>query len=165
MDANNFTLTQDALLNMFEYRDGHLFWKINKRRVLSGKKAGCIRNDGYVVVRLRQKQYAAHRIIFMMHNGWLPDHVDHIDCNRLNNKIENLRAATKSENLRNACKHHDKGAGPKGVYWNKKSKKWQANLYIDGKLQHLGLFDDLDTATLVVMETRERVHGDFYRHQ
>lgn len=67
---------------------------------------------------------------------------DHIDRNPLNNRRSNLREATHTENMRNCSKRKDNTSGYTGVTWNKPSKKWEAQLSINGKCLHLGKFED-----------------------
>lgn len=90
------------------------------------------------------------RLFFYWHNGYLPDIVDHIDRNSLNNNIENLRELTNSENLRNSDKRRKGSSIYKGVSWHKKAKKWIAYFFINNKLNHLGLFENQDDAGQVV---------------
>ena len=109
------------------------------------------------------KNYLNHRIIFVMFNGYLPEFLDHIDGNSLNNKIENLREATQQQNCINR-KHHSNSKSPyKNVYWNKAAKKWQVYCRIDGHLKYFGIFEDLELADLVAQEARAKYHGEFAR--
>jgi hypothetical protein len=91
---------------IFEYRDGKLFWKIrpaNCIQIGDEASANSIDTDGYKVLGFKGKTLKQHRIIWEMHNGKIPEgmQIDHIDRNRPNNLIENLRLATPSENRRN----------------------------------------------------------------
>ena len=112
------------LHELFEYRDGELYWKVNRYRVKSlGKLAGWIENTGYRRVLIDGKKYQIHRLVYMMHYGFMPKTIDHLDGNRLNNKIENLRPATIEENCRNSIKRTNNTSGVKGVFWNKQTGK------------------------------------------
>lgn len=89
----------DEINRYFEYRDGTLYWKYHHVRTdYVGKPAGCIKGKGYLNVYLNGVSYRVHRIIYTMFHGHVPDYIDHIDDNRLNNRIENLRETTNSEN-------------------------------------------------------------------
>ena len=98
-------ITQQQVLELFEYRDGDLYWKVKPaKQVAVGAKAGCKNSHGYCVVRVNKVLYGIHRIIFLMHHGHLPEYIDHADGDRLNNRIENLRQATKIQNSYNLGK-------------------------------------------------------------
>ena len=94
-----------------EHKDGVLYWKRTCGRKIKGNQAGWI-SKGYVMVGIGGEVHPAHRIIFLMHHGYCPEYIDHIDGNRSNNKIENLRPATLNENARNCKKpsHNTSGA-------------------------------------------------------
>jgi len=166
-NKDNTIIAQQLLHDVFEYRDGNLYWKIkptNNSKVKIGDIAGCLRNDGYLRVGLLRKQYATHRLIYLMHHGVLPKYIDHADGNKLNNKIENLREASSEENNRNRslCKRNT--SGHKGVTWHKQHKKWMAQLSIDRKNKFLGYFDDIELAIKKVKEYRILEHKEFTNH-
>ena len=99
-----------------------------------------------------------------MFHGSLPDHIDHIDGNRLNNRIENLRSASKVENGQNAKLSKANKSGFKGVSWYKASSKWAAECWVNKKKHYLGYFDTIEQATFAVKSFREQNHGLFARH-
>ena len=108
-------LTQQYLNEIFEYRDGNLYWKKDYgRKCKSGTLAGTINLRGYIQIGYKRKNYMAHKLIFLMHHGYLPEIVDHIDNDRANNKIENLREATLLQNRWNSLKRSDNTSGIKG---------------------------------------------------
>ena len=86
-------ITQDKVKELFEYRDGALFWKVSSNNFIQvGQQAGTAINDsGYHIVGINGKTYRLHRIIFMYHHGYFPKNVDHIDGDAKNNKPDNLR--------------------------------------------------------------------------
>ena len=85
-------LTQARLHELFDYKDGQLLNKTKRRsQVEIGAPAGHKTVRGYVNIRVDGKMYKAHRLIYLYHHGVMPDMVDHIDCDRANNRIENLR--------------------------------------------------------------------------
>ena len=102
----------------------------------------------FVRFKINNKSYSlrVNRLFFYWHYGYLPDIVDHIDRNSLNNNIKNLRELTHSENLRNSEKRRKGSSIYKGVSWQKKAKKWIAYFFINNKLNHLGLFENEDDA-------------------
>jgi hypothetical protein len=158
-------LTQEYLRNLFKYSNGKLFWKESPGRyVKAGTQAGCVYNNGYCVVKINNKRYGLHRIIFMMHHGYFPNEIDHIDRNRANNKIENLRAATSQQNKNNTGITKANKSGCKNVCWDKSTQKWLIQLQINGKTKNIGRFKDLELADLVAFMAREKYHGEFVNH-
>jgi hypothetical protein len=158
-------ITQDYLNQLFEYRDGVLYWKVNHSgKILIGKKAGSLNSHGYFYTQITGKRYQNHRLIFLMHSGYLPKYLDHIDNNPLNNKIENLREATISQNQCNRKLDKTNTSGVKSVNWHKQANKWQVRIRINGKRKSFGLFEDLDLAELVAQEARTKYHGAFANH-
>ena len=164
MATQNFTLTQEQAKNLFNYKDGELYWKNNVGAVKAGSKAGSINMHKYISVVCNKERYQAHRIIYLMHYGYTPEFVDHIDGNRSNNFIENLRPATKSQNSCNQKINTKNTSGYKNVYWHKSYKKWRVSLVVKNKKIHVGTFLDLELAGLVASMAREKYHGEFARH-
>jgi len=158
-------ITQDYLNQLFEYRDGELYWKIKPSTNINiGAKAGHLNPTGYSQTSINNKRYRNHRLIFLMHHGYLPECLDHIDGNPSNNKIENLRAATFTQNQHNRKLGRDNTSGVKGVNWHKATKKWRVTISVNNKHKHFGCFDDLELASLVAQEARNKYHGAFANH-
>lgn len=131
----------------YTYKDGKLFFKSNlhsKQR--EGQEVGSLNNCGYLKVCLDKQNYLIHRLIFLMHYGYLPEMLDHIDRNKLNNRIENLRECDKEVNSWNRDKQANNTSGYRGVSWNKAAGKWHAYIKIKGKRKHLGLFSTPEEA-------------------
>ena len=156
-------MDKDLVNRLFEYRDGKLYWKNNRGRIRAGDEAGCVRPDGYMRVRINFVSYYAHRIVFLMHHGYMPQNIDHINGNRSYNRIENLRECTPSQNQKNRKPEASK-SGIKGVIWNKDRNSWTVRVTINGKSKYIGSFKDIDLAELVAIEAREKHHGEFVRH-
>lgn len=91
-----------------------------------------------------------------------PFSIDHIDCDRLNNRISNLRAATQSQNGMNSKMSKNNTSGVKGVHWGADGK-WRAAIIIKHRMIALGGFDRLEDAAAVVADAREKLHGEFAR--
>ena len=159
MADQDFTLTKELLHQLFKYRDGELYWKKRNQ-----KKAGCVNGDGYRHIVIKGKLYGAHRLIFMMHYGYLPEFIDHIDNNRLNNKIENLREATRQQNSWNRKINANNKSGVKGVSWCKLTKKWRVQGRIDKKVKYLGVYETLEEAVNVISNFRFLNHGSFAKN-
>jgi hypothetical protein len=100
-------MNKELINEYFEYKDGKLYWKINKpnSKIKAGEKAGYI-NNGYCVIKLNHKKYLEHRLIYTLFKGDIDKNliIDHIDQNRSNNKIENLRIVDRGINRMNTDK-------------------------------------------------------------
>lgn len=156
----------DNLRDTFDYVDGVLFWKrVNDRcySVKPGDKAGAVNSSGAMCLSLDGKSYLNHRIIFAMHHGYLPEFVDHVDGNRLNNRIENLRDATKTENGQNSKRSKANTSGVKGVDLHE--GKWRARVVVNGKSKHVGNYKTLEEASIAVKAARDSMHKQFARHE
>ncbi len=110
--------------------------------------------------------YAAAKVgrsTLLMHRLLLPDaeYVDHINGDRLDNRRENLRACSCSQNLANRGKNKNNTSGFKGVTWSKSSKKWQAQLKLGGKMKYLGVFDVPKDAALAYDRAAVLYFGEF----
>ena len=96
-----------------------------------------------------------------MLKGSLPEQIDHIDGNRSNNRIENLRPANSSQNACNRKKSSINTSGIKGVHWHKQSKKWRARIKLLTKDVSLGLFQTIDDAKNAIENERNKLHSCF----
>lgn len=152
-------LTKEYLNNLFDYKDGNLFKKNNPNKVV-----GNIDKYGYIRIKISEKYYFVHRLIYMMHYGYFPETIDHIDNNKSNNKIENLRECNKSQNSYNSKINSRNTSGAKNVYWHKQKNKWFVRLVIDRKNKHIGYFDTFENANLAAQKARETYQGTFVRH-
>ena len=107
------------------------------------------------------KQWLTHRLVYIMHKGRAPKYIDHIDGDKQNNRIENLRSCTIQNNAHNQKLHSKNTTGVKGV--TQLGKKFRVKLWVNYKQYHLGIFDDLELAELVSIEARNKYHGHFAR--
>ena len=136
----------------FKYEDDKMY-RLNNQT----KKWNCCNDNKtngkeYIQIRINKKLYRLHRLIYKYHNeDWditnsKNNEIDHIDINPLNNKIENLRVLTRSQNCRNKKKKENCSSKYIGVNWNKKANKWQVLISINNKLKHIGYFDNEEEA-------------------
>jgi hypothetical protein len=152
-------LTKEYLHSLFDYKDGQLIHKDSGKSAVikAGKKR-------YERITIDGKVHTLHRMIFLWNHGYLPATIDHIDGDRDNNRIENLREATQQQNCLNR-KHHSNSKSPyKNVYWNQAAKKWAVAMSINQKRNYFGVFDDVELADLVATEARNLYHGQYARH-
>ena len=160
-------LTVDLLNELFDYdkETGNLIWK-NKpaKKVKAGAIAGSATDNGYIKITINQKKYRAHRLVFLMHKGYLPKTLDHINGDRKDNRIENLRPATVSQNAMNRDISSKNKSGYKGVWWDKHKNKWRAVIKTSGERIHLGYFANVEEAGQVMRKAREELHGSFANH-
>ena len=159
-------ISQEYLNQLFTYTEGKLFWKnpTLRSKMKAGERAGTKSLDNRIYVTIHSKRFAEHRLIFMLHHGWFPKEVDHIDTNTLNNDIKNLRAATPSQNKSNRGIMRNNTSGVKGVNWQKNAKKWCASCQVNKKRVRLGYFENIEDAEKAVKSAREQLHGQFARH-
>lgn len=156
-------LTQDYLNTIFTYENGELYWNVDKgNNAKAGKLAGCIKR--YRLIRLNNRLYGAHVLIWAMHFGMPKTNIDHINMNELDNRIENLRLADKSQNGCNRPKQANNKSGFKNVSWYKRYKKWKVALRANKKDITIGYFEDLELAALVAQEARDKYHCQYARH-
>lgn len=130
-----------------------------------GKRAGYRNNLGYLAVSVHGRSLLCHRIVWALANGRDPiGDVDHRDLCRSNNKPENLREATRSQNCMNKRRRSDNHSGIKGVHWHKATKKWAATITAKGAgTRHLGVFANKIDAAEAYRAAAKELHGDFAR--
>ena len=135
--------SQEQLHRLLEYREGDLYWKVKTaRRIKIGDKAGCLDGNGYACLRINSVRYRMHRIIWAYHYDAIPSNlqIDHIDGDKLNNIIENLRLATQSQNNSNNKRaYRNSKSNVLGVFWSKRLSRWVAHITFKRKI-HLGCF-------------------------
>jgi hypothetical protein len=160
---SRLNLTQQQVRDIFSYADGKLYWrkKISRKTVL-GSEAGTLRkNDGYRQIMISKTIYRTHRLIYLYHHGHIPEIIDHINRDTSDNRVENLRPATRVQNAYNSKLRPDNTSGTKGVTWCKNKKKWVARVYVEGKCVNLGRFADMKDAIAEVVSARNKHHGIF----
>lgn len=153
--------SQERLRELFNYdpTTGSLVRRSSRQGNL-----GCISDQGYLRVKIGRQVYSVHRVIWKIATGSEPPSMlDHIDGNRLNNRVSNLRAASHGDNQQNSGRQRNNTSGHKGVSWSRTHKSWQASIMGDGKSVWLGRYKNLEDAVKVVADTRNRLHGEFAR--
>jgi len=146
---------------IFDYRDGQLFWKVDRgSNALAGKRAGRLLRTGYRSVHVSGKKWQEHRIVYLMHHGCLPGQIDHVNRVKSDNRIENLRPATSSQNQVNT---HSRGSksGFRGVVKADGGDKWVARTYVAGKEVRIGSFETPELASQAYNEKLAEIFGEF----
>lgn len=159
-------ITQELLQDMFYYKEGNLYWKVDRSfKAKKGTKAGYVHKpDGYVLISLFNKAYAAHRLTYLYFHGTCPQYIDHINNQRDDNRIENLRPATRAQNNQNAKLRSDNSSGIKGVWFDKNRNTWRVEIKVNNKRICLGSYKNLDEACAIIKEARKHYHKDFHNH-
>ena len=145
--------SQEALRGLFSYKDGRLFRKTvgsnGKHKV--GDMAGYMNQTGYYHVKIGAVEYKAHRLIWKIHHGTEPACIDHIDDDKANNRIENLREVSHRENCSKAARYRKKSDLPIGV-WVQRNGRYMAMVQLDGKRRSCGTYDTPEQAHQAYME-------------
>ena len=148
-------LTQDIVKELFEYRDGVLYNRLTRGpRAVKGSAAGSVNpSTGYWRVSINKKNYQLSRLVWVYHNGEIPENtvIDHINRNKDDNRIENLRPSSYTQNEWNKPR--------KGCSFEK--GKWRARIKNNGKTIHLGLFDTETEAIAAYRKKAATLHGEY----
>lgn len=168
--ANKFP-SPEELHSLLRYEGGSLFWRERSNgkfdKQFANKEAGCKkRPDGYSVVAYGKSHLMIHRVVWTMFNRQMVkgEDIDHINGDRSDNRIENLRLCSRSDNLKNAQKRKDNTSGYKNVNWNEATKSWRVKFRVAGKTKCFGLYKDLNEAVDVSKVIRNSLHGQFANH-
>ena len=154
-------LTVERLREVLDYcpDTGVFTWKIRTNsRVKVGDVAGCLDKDGYLRIQIDSRLHFTHRLAWFYVTGeWPPDQIDHINGIRDDNRIANLRAATRSENGQNRRKPQaNNTTGYLGV--TRHRGKFLAKIRLDGKRKHLGLFNTPEEAHAAYLKVKREIH-------
>jgi hypothetical protein len=154
-----FGSRQELWKHLFEYRDGELFRKVTRSsNAREGELAGSGASScGYWRIQVDDKMLRRHRIIYEMHHGDVEGLVDHIDRNRRNDTVDNLRICTLAENNHNQGLRADSKTGLKGVSFKKERSKWVAQIGLGGIRKHLGYFTTPEEAARAY-DTAAKIH-------
>jgi len=152
------TLTLEYLNDNYVYENGHL--------VRNNRRVGSISATGYSIVTILNVSYQVHRVIYWLCTGIKPENgdvIDHINGDKLDNRIENLRLVTVSQNGMNRKVSRSNTSGYVGVTFCKDSQKWNASLYEDNNHVYLGTFQTKEEAVSARKAAEELYHGEFAR--
>jgi hypothetical protein len=161
-------ITQAELKQYLSYEPmtGVFVWRPsgNMRRRMWNKVAGSLHYRGYIHIELNGHHYAAHRLAWLYMTGeWPPNHIDHINMSKSDNRWSNLRAATKSQNHANRAIFQNNRSGFKWVRFEPRNGQWQARITLNYRQKHLGYFADPETAHKAYCRAAEKTFGEFGR--
>lgn len=130
----------------------------NQKR--AGKQAHAVnRSSGYVILRIDKTDHLAHRIAWLMVHGELPTwpkcEIDHINGDRSDNRIENLRRVDRLQNCRNLGKNSRNTSGVTGVFWEGSKNLWRARICVNNVRIYLGMFKNIEDAKAARAEAEE----------
>jgi hypothetical protein len=152
--------SQKELTELFDYKDGQLFSKYSSTRRKVGSVVGVKNKSGYSQAKIKNKTFYVHRLIWQMLNGDLNGmDVDHVNGNKHDNRIENLRLVSRSENSQNLriAKTNSK-TKLLGTWFNKSSGKFAAQITKNGQAIYLGLFDTAEDAHAAYIDKKRKIH-------
>lgn len=154
----------ERLKALFYYKDGKLYNRVSRGSAKRDTEAGYVAEDGYRRVRVDGKYFYIHRLIWWLLTGKeVPEDlfIDHIDGNRLNNLITNLRLATALENQYNKARQDNGTSSYKGVWFDKAKDVWKASIRFKEKRHYIGQFSSELDAALAYDEYARRIQGEF----
>jgi hypothetical protein len=154
----------ERLKALFYYKDGNLYNRVSRGSVKKDSLSGYIAEDGYRRIRVDGKYYYIHRLIwFLITSKIVPDDlfIDHIDGNRLNNDINNLRLATSLENQYNKFRQRNGSSVYKGVWYDSKKSCWKAAIRLKDTRKYIGQFESELEAAIAYDKIAIELHGRF----
>ena len=160
------TLTRDRLLDLLSINTEHgtFTWKHTMGgKAKKGQEAGALTANGYVTIRIDQRDYLAHRLMWLYVYGGFPVlNVDHIDRDKTNNRPTNLRIATEKQNAENRPLKSKNSSGHRGVFYRKylKSKPWHVSITNNRKTIHVGYYATADEA----IAARRAAEDQYFTH-
>jgi len=170
---NRLNMTRDELACLFEYdsQTGKVIWLVDRftgkppRKIVSaGEEAGSYSDSGYRVISINRQRIYTHRLAWMLVYGEWPEKVlDHIDTNRANNRLENLRLATQAENRSNTTVRAKSGF--KGVIKQPLAKSYMAQITVGGEHHYLGSYPTAEEAHASYCEAARKAFGEFARFE
>lgn len=128
----------------------------------AGITAGGINKSGHVAIAIGEVRYYAHRLAWLYMTGeWPEGDIDRKDTNYANNKWDNLRLASRSNNMANMRRTRTNTSGYKGVYWSEAAKKWTARITVNYEGIYLGIFDDPKIAHKAYVKAANKYFGEY----
>lgn len=159
-------ITQEELKERYKYcsKTGVFTRAKDIRSYKKGTIAGTKTNNGYIRIKIGGKPYMAHRLAWLYAHGEMPcGEIDHINHNRADNSISNLRIVLHKDNMKNRRRHKDNTSGTTGVFWRKRDSRWVATIKVNNKSKHLGYHKEFSDA-LAARKAAEIKYGFHTNH-
>ena len=154
------TLRQQDLhtLMVYDCSTGIFQWLKKRRGIQVGVGLGCDNGFGYLRITVLGRSYYAHRLAWLYSHGVWPETIDHINGNKSDNRLDNLRCCSQFGNNQNKIfPQSNNKAKVLGVSWHKQSKKWQAHICVYKQRKYLGLFNSIEAASSAYIKEKELV--------
>lgn len=156
-------LTAERLRELLDYspETGEIRWRVNRGGTARADSvAGTPNGDGYRKIHIAGRRYFVHRLVWVyVYGRWPVNQIDHINMDKDDNRIVNLREATNAENHGNQRKARtDNRTGLLGASWNKEAKKFHAQIQLDGKTKHLGYHRTAEEAHQAYIKAKRELH-------
>lgn len=163
-------LTLERLKQVLDYQPhtGLFIWVVSPDRPKrwntkhAGKVAGGLNNWGHRAIRIDGRKYLAHRLAWLyVHGEWPQQEVDHVNCDKDDNRISNLREASRFENALNRPVQKNNALGLKGTSFDRRKGKFQAQIGAFGRHKWLDYFETKEAAAEAYRRASEEMHGSF----
>ena len=160
MNAGRIKAERLRELLHYDPESGVFTWKVSRGgSARAGSTAGSPDAKGYIKVKINGHFYKAHRLAWLwVHGVWTDKAIDHQNRLKNDNRIANLREVSASENQQNRALPRHNTSGFPGVCWHKKASRWQAQIQLNGKNRHLGLFGTPEDAHDAYLAAAAEMH-------
>jgi len=160
----NLTAERLRSLLLYDPETGYFCWRITKANKNAGELAGCIAPSGYVFIGIDGRIYRAHRLVWLyLHGVWPENQMDHVNLDRSDNRIANLRLASSAQNKANRRKDCRNRSGLKGAYWDRERQNWSSFIKTGGKSRFLGRHASKEAAHAAYVAAANDLFGEFAR--
>lgn len=159
-------ISQKRIQELFDYdqETGYVINRVTRcPTALKGDRAGTVGVKGYRQVYLSGTIYYEHRLVWFYVHGYWPIQIDHINGDRSDNRLANLREVTQSQNNANSDRSKD-ASRLRGAYWIPERHKWRADIQIDGQTKYLGYFGTAEAAHSAYLAAAETIYGEHAYH-
>lgn len=165
---DDLNLSQSRLKELLSYDPGtgEFTWNVTNGRCVAGTTAGTVGSSGYRQIMLGHRSYLAHRLVWLwLYGDWPKSEIDHINRCKTDNRIQNLRDASASQN---ACNHHsgkDITSGYAGAFWDQQRQKYRVRIQLDGQRREFRSYSDAEQAHEAYKIAVNQMHGEFSRYK